>query len=578
MAVTIDTTAPVAPSITSFSPDSGTIGDGITNASTLTLAGTAEANATVKVYDGATLLGSATVNGSGAWTYTTAALSSGIHSLTATATDAAGNVSAASGAMAVTIDTSAPVAPSIISFTPDSGVVGDHITNNGTLTLTGTAEANATVKVYDGATWLGNATANVSGAWTYTTAALSNGTHSLTATATDAAGSVSAASSAFTAIIDTIAPVVTVALANDTGISSTDKITSNAALTGSADANAVVHFTVDGSAIASTATANASGVWSFTPAGLSDGVHTIISSDSDVAGNIGSGSISFTLDKTAPVAPNIASFTPDTGILGDGITNANVLTLTGTAEANAMVRVYDGVTLLGSVTANGSGGWSFGTGTLANGTHGFTATATDAAGNASAASSSLDVSVDYTQPQIALLNPSLVLSPKGLGLVAGSSQAGSMISVVDNDTGGSLGQTTVSATGAWSLLVSLSNSVHSLTESATNQSGNTGTLNIVFGTIGNDTLTSTAANQTFIGRGGNDTFVFSGNFGKDTILDFQAGDVLQLDHNTFANYPDVLAHAAQVGADVVIAADTLHSITLHNMALSQLSANEFHIV
>ena len=31
LAVTIDTTAPVAPSITSFSTDSGTVGDGITN-------------------------------------------------------------------------------------------------------------------------------------------------------------------------------------------------------------------------------------------------------------------------------------------------------------------------------------------------------------------------------------------------------------------------------------------------------------------------------------------------------------------------------------------------------------------
>ena len=105
------------------------VGDGITNANTLTLTGTAEANSTVKVYDGATLLGSATANGSGAWSYTTAALANGAHSLTATATDAAGNISSASSAMAVTIDTVAPVAPSITSFSPDSGTVGDDITN-----------------------------------------------------------------------------------------------------------------------------------------------------------------------------------------------------------------------------------------------------------------------------------------------------------------------------------------------------------------------------------------------------------------------------------------------------------------
>ena len=58
-----------------------------------------------------TLLGSATANGTGAWSYTTAALANGAHSLTATATDAAGNTSAASAALSVTIDTAAPVAP-----------------------------------------------------------------------------------------------------------------------------------------------------------------------------------------------------------------------------------------------------------------------------------------------------------------------------------------------------------------------------------------------------------------------------------------------------------------------------------
>ena len=76
-----------------------------------------------------------------------AALANGAHSLTATATDVAGNTGVASAALAVTIDTAAPVAPSITSFSTDSGTVGDGITNDATLTLTGTAEANATVKV-----------------------------------------------------------------------------------------------------------------------------------------------------------------------------------------------------------------------------------------------------------------------------------------------------------------------------------------------------------------------------------------------------------------------------------------------
>ena len=69
-----------------------------------------------------------------------------------------------------------PSAPTITSFSPDTGVVGDHITDPAVLTLTGTAVANSTVNVYDGTTLLGTATANASGAWSFVTAALPDGT------------------------------------------------------------------------------------------------------------------------------------------------------------------------------------------------------------------------------------------------------------------------------------------------------------------------------------------------------------------------------------------------------------------
>ena len=123
--ITIDTTAPVAPTIASFSTDSGVVGDGITNDNTLTLTGTAEANATVKVYDGATLLGSATANGSGAWSYTTAALSQWRPQPDCDRDRCRRQYRRGLDARwRVTIDTTAPVAPTIASFSTDSGVGG----------------------------------------------------------------------------------------------------------------------------------------------------------------------------------------------------------------------------------------------------------------------------------------------------------------------------------------------------------------------------------------------------------------------------------------------------------------------
>ena len=93
------------------------------------------------------------------------------------------------------VDTMAPAAP-VIS--------GDTVSVN-TVALNGTAEANSTIAVFDNSTQLGTATTNSGGAWTYTTGALANGSQSFTATATDGAGNVSAASSAL--VMTLTAPV-----------------------------------------------------------------------------------------------------------------------------------------------------------------------------------------------------------------------------------------------------------------------------------------------------------------------------------------------------------------------------------
>src|SRR5262249_47237451 len=85
-------------------------------------------------------------------------------------------------------DTLAPAAPSITSFTPDTGTVGDKTTDARRLTLSGKAEAGSTVKLFDGKTVIGTAKADASGVWTLATPELSSGNHSFTANAADAAG------------------------------------------------------------------------------------------------------------------------------------------------------------------------------------------------------------------------------------------------------------------------------------------------------------------------------------------------------------------------------------------------------
>ena len=176
---------PALPTIASFSNDTGAAGDGITSDNTLQLKGTAAANSTVKIYDGATQIGTTTASSTGSWDYITSVLNNAKHVLTATATNSSGQTSAASGAVSVTVDTVAPTAPVLSS---------NSIVNTNQVKLSGTAEANSTVTVYDGATAVGTGTTNSTGAWSITTNALSTGTHALTAKAADVAGNVSAAS------------------------------------------------------------------------------------------------------------------------------------------------------------------------------------------------------------------------------------------------------------------------------------------------------------------------------------------------------------------------------------------------
>lgn len=231
-----DFSAPNAPVISAISSDTGaSASDNITNDSTLTLTMTAEAGSTVKVYSGATLLGTATETTAGNFSFTTAALSSNSYSLYATSTDGAGNVSAASAAKTVVVDLQAPVEPVITSFGSNSGSALDNITNDNTVTLNIVAEAGSTVRVYNGVNLLGTATESSAGRFTFTTSALADATYNFTAKATDVAGNESAASVAQTVVVDATAPSAPV-LALGTGVAG--GATALEALTGVVTVNA----------------------------------------------------------------------------------------------------------------------------------------------------------------------------------------------------------------------------------------------------------------------------------------------------------------------------------------------------
>jgi len=196
--------------------------------------GTGTVNAIIRIYDGNILLGSTTVQADGTWSFIPAKalqqnsqsvihedLTETPHSITAVASDGAGHTSMPTGAFVFTVLTGMPTYPgpgatlqvAISGLDNDqSPLQGD--TQPGTSThdtrpeIIGTGTANATINVYDGASLLGTTTVQVDGTWSFTPSEdLAVNTHSITATAQDAAGHVSQPTAAF--VIDIFAgPII----------------------------------------------------------------------------------------------------------------------------------------------------------------------------------------------------------------------------------------------------------------------------------------------------------------------------------------------------------------------------------
>lgn len=139
-AVVVDNQAPSAPVVTPHGAP--------TDDTTPEVHGTAEAGATVRLFEGATALGQALADTNGTWTITTSALSVGLHQLSTVAVDAAGNVSAAT---ASPIFISGTIF-SDVSLALGAGLTDLVLTGNGTISGTGNALANRIV---------GNGAANI---------------------------------------------------------------------------------------------------------------------------------------------------------------------------------------------------------------------------------------------------------------------------------------------------------------------------------------------------------------------------------------------------------------------------------
>ncbi|HAV1963965.1 Ig-like domain-containing protein [Enterobacter hormaechei] len=483
----------------------------VTNDTTPTLSGSSGViGGTISIYDNGRLIGTATVGSNGSWSFTPdTALADGSHSFTATVTDGVGRTSEPTGGFGIVIDTKAPDAASDLLVTDNVGayqgpVVSGDTTDDNTPTLSGRAEPGSTVNIIDNGQVIGSTKVNPDGTWSFTPdQALSNGEHDLTTTVTDPSGNTGPEGSHVVITVDVVPGKVEITGVTDDAGSVTGSLSQNAVtddtrpqISGTAKAGSTVTI-MDDSNVLGTTTAGADGAWSFTPSvDLGRGEHTFTATAKDPMGNeSASSSWTVTIDTDAPVKPTIDAALDDVGsvqanLANGGTTDDPTPTLSGKAEAGSTVKIYDQNGLLGEVTAKADGTWSFSpTAKLPEGEHRFHVTATDRAGNTSAASDDFVLNLDYTAPEASKVSITDVVDD--FGSVTGSvtsggktddntplikgtgAEAGNTITVYNGDK--VIGTAKVQADGTWELQVTkaLPDGTYNLTVKETDSVGNT---------------------------------------------------------------------------------------------------------
>ncbi|MFH0893188.1 MAG: Ig-like domain-containing protein [Bacteroidota bacterium] len=267
--------------------------------------GAVEANAVVNIYKDVALgetnkIGTANADSNGAF----GPINIGDNqygTVYVTATDAAGNEGPTT---TMQNDIVAPAAPIITQPTTP--------TNSQPITVSGSAEAGSTVEVFVNGVSKGTITATPEGSFILSGVALAEGTNTIVAKATDAAGNPSELSDAVTAVLDTGLPTVSIdSVLPKVAVDVTDYIKGTVTISATAQDNiggtgiSKVEFYYGTTKIGEDATSSYSVEWN--TIGLADGAYSLTAVAVDNAGNSKTSTpVSVTVDNAGPAIGTIA--------------------------------------------------------------------------------------------------------------------------------------------------------------------------------------------------------------------------------------------------------------------------------
>ncbi len=493
--LTIDTTAPGAPTIDSVSDDD--LINAAENTAGFNLTGTGEVGdfITVSGFEAGVADKTTSVAEDGTWSIAivdTDLADNGSNTLTATQTDSVGNTSPAA-TRTITIDLIAPTTPSVDSLTTND--LTPTITGTATLTNGETLSVSVNGAIYDNVEVIGNAwsidtetktpSSGVLGAF------VDGQSYDIVATVTDVAGNSASDNSINELTIDNTAsnaPTID-SVSNDDLINAAE----NAAgfnLTGTGEVGSTIIVSGFETGVADKTTSVAvDGTWSIAivDADLADnGSNTLTATQTDSVGNTSPAATrTITIDLIAPTTPSVDSLT--TNDLTPTITGTATLTNGETLSVSVNGAIYDNVEVIGNA-------WSIDTetktpssgvlGAFVDGqSYDIVATVTDVAGNSASDNSINELTIDNTAsnaPTIdSVSNDDLINAAEnaaGFNLT-GTGEVGDFITVSGFEAGVADKTTSVAVDGTWSIAIVdtdlADNGSNTLTATQTDSVGNT---------------------------------------------------------------------------------------------------------
>ncbi|QMB00644.1 Ig-like domain-containing protein [Escherichia fergusonii] len=500
----------------------------ITDDTTPTFSGSGQAGATIQIKDSnGDTIASTQVGSDGRWSVDLPTQSAGEH--TWSVVQIVGSTITNAGSITLTIDNSQAAVQLATT-------AGDNIINASEqaagFTLSGTsshlAQGTELTVTLNGKTYTTSVGAN--GAWsvqvpTADAQTLGEGNQAVLVSGKDATGNTVTGAQLLT--VDTQPPTLAInTIAQDNIVSASEH---NASLvvsgTSNAEAGQTVTLTVNGKS--HTATVGSDGTWQVTlPAAevqaLADGDYAINASVSDRAGNTTSNSVNFTVDTGAPVVSVNT-------VAGDDILNtaeqivAQIISgrVSGASPGDTVTVKLGATVLFGVVQADGS--WNVAldpavTRTLARGPNDIIVTVTDAAGNTGTATH--NITLAGVAPQVAIdaisgdnvLNALESQQPLTLSGTSNLPDGGTVSVTLNNVT-----YSAQVSGGVWSLsvpvsdVVNLANTNYTVTASATDVTGNTGTAQ-------SNLLVDTVLPQVIINTFAGDNIVNNAEAGADQTL------------------------------------------------------------